>query len=361
MSTRLKKVCLFQLISFFLILSLVGCNQDNSETNPSVPDNSTSLSDALNSIQGTWYLDYRKDQLISCNGTSGNMMSHTISDLSYSDFQFQFTMTPSNSIFVNGGGSSTSFQASDVCRMIGAGGDYNSPFFIYKSLNGNTLNPFIGASSDEEQLYFYSDVQFQFDDEIYVAGGKLTFLDNSNMTIEVTNSDQKIVILHFTKDGSNNINNSEISTLKGRFIANYSEQYYSNVLNETTNLSPFSMVITDSILDPTFSINPNTGNSDFFAFRNKFFICHGMDLDWDGMNGMNVSDYYPFGSDGSGNWLFREGQLMMIYDNVITLSKSYSWGRFERLKVVSNSSTELILRSFQDCNDYKDYHFNRIN
>jgi hypothetical protein len=88
---------------FILLLAVVGlssCNPDPEVTQPPSGSNVSTFEQALSAIQGTWYLEYREDVLYSCSNGTGEVLSRRMSDLSYSDFEFQFTNTAATSILV---------------------------------------------------------------------------------------------------------------------------------------------------------------------------------------------------------------------------------------------------------------------
>jgi len=354
MKNRLKYLA----ILFFAVVGMCSCNPDPEITQPPAGSSVSTFEQALSAIQGTWYLEYREDVLYSCSNGTGEVLSRRMSDLNYSDYEFQFTNTAATSMF---GNALSQYNTSGAYMMYGAGGAYDCPFFFYKNgATGNTFNPYLGVSTNPDQLYFYSETQFQFDDNIYIAGGKITFIDSEHFSLEVSdpsNVSYRKKVLHFTKNNSNFSGTSEIQNIKGSYVQSYKEIYISNVLNQTVIQDPFPMNITDTLISPAGFFNTP---SDFPGFREIWYIAHGMGVDWDG-NGFDVTSYYPIGYDNSGNVLGRDGELLMLGDGIITLSPEVNLAKPEVLKIILNNTSELVLRSYQGCSDYIDYHFTKVN
>jgi hypothetical protein len=115
------------------------------------------------------------------------------------------------------------------------------------------------------------------------------------------------------------------------------------------------------LVSPIASIDLSSGSAIFPAFRGVWYIAHGMNDDWDGSLLTSTSSYYPVGYDNSGNLIGTEGELIMVKDGFITFSPDAVYDRNETLQIISNTPTELVLRSYQGCNDYIDYHLTKVN
>jgi hypothetical protein len=347
-------------VLFSTVVGLSSCNPDPEITQPPAGSNVSTLEQALSAIQGTWYLDYREEIIYSCGNSTGTIKSTTVSDLSYPDFEFQFTQLPNTSIF---GSSLSQYETSGAFTVNLEGGANSTSYFLYKVGNqGNVFNQLLGVSSNPEQLYIY--MSFQFDDEMYVPGGFLTIHDENHMSIEVMNSNGAAGmagprrILHFTKNLSSYNGSTEIQSLKGDYISSFKEQFISNSLVQTTDMNPWNISITDTLISP---INTSTGNQNFPGARSHWYIAHGLGEDWDGLLFTSTSSVYPIGFDNSGNLIGTEGELIMVKDGFITFSPDVLNYKCETLRIVSNTPSELVLRSYQGCNDYIDYHFTKVN
>jgi hypothetical protein len=346
-------------VLFSTVVGLSSCNPDPEITQPT-GGNYTSISGALAAMQGTWYLEYREEIIEDCGNATGVVKSTTISDLSYPDFEFQFTQTPNTSVFES---ALSQYEASGVYTVNTNGGANSTSYFLYKVGNqGNVFNQFLGVSSNPEQLYIY--MSFQFDNEIYLPGGFITIQDENHMSIEVIISNggagmaEPRRILHFTKSLSAYNGTTEIQSIKGDYLSSFKEQYISNSLVQTTDLNPWNISISDTLISP---INTSTGNQNFPGARSHWYISHGLGNDWDGLLFSSSSSYYPTGFDNSGNWIGRSGELIMVKDGFITFSPDMLNYKCETLKIVSNTPSELVLRSYQGCSDFIDYHFTKVN
>ena len=318
-------------MNFFLVgvsvlfFAIVSCNPvDEGQLPPSNTSNLTT-DQALQLLQGTWYLD-RTENLMGpyCSGGNNEIWSITTSDKQYSGYKLEFTENPT--------------------QLLNLGAAYTLPCYQLYSNGGNATNAYSVLSGVETTPdgFLWASVFFQnvSPEDIFLVydgfyleniwfeqGATILNLDETNLVLSTPLAG---TIYYFKRSIENSLPQNVIG-LNGSFIL------------DNYKLIESGVVQTDSLVT----------NGRTYSFTNEIYQCSSnKNLVYKGMitgsgfsnYSLSIDEYEP----GYFEYEVSPTQICLPHT-----SSSY--------KIHSVNNNELIIRNQWNCNDYEEYHLTKVN
>lgn len=314
-------------ILFLTVVGMSSCNPvDEGQLPPSNTSNMTT-SQALQLLQGTWYLDRTEYQIGPyCAGGNNEILYVTTSDKQYSGYKLEFTENPT--------------------QLLSLGADYTLPCYQLYSNGGNATNAYSVLSGAETapdgllwassffQNFAASDLFIVYDGFFleniwFEQGARIVNLDETNLVLSYTTPLDGT--MYYFKRGIENSVPLNVIGLNGSFVLDHYKVIQSGVIQ------------TDSVVS----------NGRTYSFTNEIYQCPS-----------NKSLVYKGIISGSG------------FSNYSLSIDEYEPGYFEyevsptqiclphplsSYKIHSVNNNELILRNQWNCNDYEEYHLTKVN
>jgi hypothetical protein len=311
-----------------LFFAIVSCNPvDEGQLPPSNTSNVTTAQ-ALQLLQGTWYLD--RVEYISgpiCAGGNNETWSISTTDKQYSGYKLEFTQNPAQllilgfdeptlpcyQLYSNGGNATNAYS-------VISGSQFNSDGETWASLFFQNF-----AASD---LFLVYDVFF-LEGVAFEEGARIVNLNQNNLVLSYTTSIGG-AMYYFTRSIENNTPQNVLN-LSGSFILDNYKLVESGVIQ------------TDSIVS----------NGRTYSFTNEIYECPiNKNLVYKGMiNGSGFSNYsLSIDEYEPGYFEYEVSSTQICLPHPLS---SY--------KVHSLNNNELILRNQWNCNDYEEYHLTKVN
>jgi hypothetical protein len=327
-------------IVFFAVFGLVSCNPvDEDQLPPSNTSNMTT-SQALQLMQGSWYLD-RVEYITGpiCAGGINRVDDMFSTDLAYADWKLEIT----NNQVVN------QIDPNLPCYEFYSGGGNSTGQFSLITQADPLFGIYFGLGTGSGIYFCMLNSVCYLNSYMFLIGGKIEYLSDNELRINANNESVTGInggMLYFKRVNQSSLPMNS-SNLSGSFVHDNTKVVQSGVVQSSTvpefghTLTFTNEVISDSVGHRYFKcleLNPaplggGPGDKTFFT-TNMLISSNGPDGDY------LYQDYYC--TSGT---------------NLIGSVASYS----SNCSIYLINSTELILRDYTICNDYEEYHLTKVN
>ena len=321
-------------ILFFAVVGISSCNPvDEGQLPPSNTSNLTT-DQALQLLQGSWYLD-RVEYITGpiCAG-GNNTISRVIStDLNYTGWKIDFTMNLGSSA----GSPAVSSTGNYYQAYVGGGNQTNSYCILDDSAELNTVllqmmqsYPYYMSVAPGD-LFIYCAGLWGLQSEGWEQGVvKILNVDANELKLELSLGSSFKKIAYFKRDNQSS-NPWNVVNLSGNYIHDNTKVVQSGILQyEQIINGGHTLTFTNEI------VSENNGE--------RYYKC----LEIGGDISLDFIPIPTFISDYNGVGYCTTSSHLFGSDN-------------EKYAIHILNSTELIMRYYTYCNDYEEYHLTKVN
>ena len=321
-------------ILFLAVVGMSSCNPvDEGQLPPSNTNNMTP-DQALQLMQGSWYLD-RVEYITGpiCAG-GNNTISRVIStDLNYTGWKIDFTMNLGSSA----GSPAVSSTGNYYQAYVGGGNQTNSYCILDDSAELNTVllqmmqsYPYYMSVAPGD-LFIYCGGLWGLQSEGWEQGVvKILNVDANELKLELSFGSGFKKIAYFKRDNQSSIP-WNVANLSGNYIHDNTKVVQSGILQyEQIINGGHTLTFTNEI------VTENNGE--------RYFKCLEIVV-------------------GDSLGLIPIPTFISAYNGVgYSTTSSHLFGSDnEKYAIQSSTNTELILRDYSTCNDYEEYHLTKVN
>ena len=311
-------------ILFFAVVGMSSCNPvDEGQLPPSNTSNVTTAQ-ALQLLQGIWYLE--RVEYISgpiCSGGNNTMSRITSTDLAYSGWKIEFTQNIASSL-----GQPFEAESGNYFQVYSDGGNFTGAYCILDNQSSSNaanlpiLWPNWTLSSND--LFLWLGTYLPMESIGFEFGGKIISIEPNQFLLSTNNG-----LAYFKRENQSEIP-LNISGLSGTFIHDNTKSIQSGIsvsdeiINGGHTISFTSEIITESAAR-YYKCNETGGDYSLDGIPIPTFIGAYSGI------GYNTNASQLFGSD------------------------------YEKYSIHVLNNNELILRDYSTCNDYEEYHLTKVN
>lgn len=334
----MKNLFKYITILLFAVVGLSSCNPvDEGQLPPSNTNNMTS-DQALQLMQGSWYLD-RVEYITGpiCAGGVNRVADLFSTDLAYVDWKLEIT----NNQVVN------QIDPDLPCYEFYAGGGNSTGLFSLVTETDPLFGYYFGLGAGSGIYFYMQTYSCYLNSYMFLIGGKIEYLSENELRINANNESVTGInggMLYFKR-----VNQSSIplnsSNLSGSFVHDNTKVVQSGIVQSTSapefghTLTFSNEVISDSVGHRYFKcleFNPVMSSS----LGDKTFFPNSVLLSRNGIGG---------------DYLYQDYYCTSNTDLIGSVTS------FTNYSIYVLNSTELILRKYLTCNDYEEYHLTKVN